>query len=153
MEKFLRFKICSLLILTSILLSSCYKSIEIGDIEGVKISNKSNNVFVISVKVQIKNPNFYKVSLIDFSGEIGVNDYNLGKVKFTDEIIIKANSEDIIEIPLEIEIENIFTCGAVLLSTLGSKKVELDIKGNLTVKTFFKTFSMEIDEKKDVSTF
>jgi len=141
-----------LLFSTIMLLSSCIKLIEIGDIQSVKITNSSSKDFTLTFKVKVKNPNFYKVTLKQIDVTVTVNNFSLGNVKNETNIVIPANCNEYIDIPIDVTIDNLFGAGLTLLSSIGSKKINIEVKGNVQVKALFKTFKVEINEKKEVAT-
>lgn len=136
-----------------LMFSSCYKNVTIGEIEGVRLNLSSTKDFSLVLKMKIENPNFYKITVSKIDADISVNGYNLGNVISETEIIIAPKTEEIREIPLDVEIKNIFSGGAALLTTVGSGKLNIDIDGFIYAKALFKNFEIKIDENKEVKTF
>lgn len=133
--------------------TSCYKQVSVGEIDSVRISNSSSKDFRLILKIKITNPNFYKITLTGVDADLTLNDWSLGHITSDMKVVIPANTDDIMEIPLDFEITNILSGGAALLSTIGSGSLDVDIEGFITAKALFKEFQIDIEESRNIETY
>ena len=146
-------KVSFLLLFFVIFLTSCMQEVKIGELEGVSVEKNSDDELGIVLFMRIDNPNLFKVKIKKIDMKITLNTWHLGKVESEKTIVIPANSNDIQEIPVKVEISNLLTGGAALISILTSDKVDILLYGDIEVRALFKSKTFKIDEDKEVELF
>ncbi len=144
------------LALSSVLFSACaiYKPVEVGDIEKIKMGQITGQAINFSILVPVNNPNNYKFEIVKSKLEISLNKKPLTNVITGKHILIPKKFDGIIEFPVSIEIENIFSKSTIaLLELFKSKEPVLKIDGFVVGKAGFLRKRIRINEKKKVSIF
>ncbi len=139
----LRNLLAVMLLLMAVFMSGCMKnslskmSLEL---KQVKIKNFSNNGFSADVYMNIKNPNWFGVTVKDLNYSVMVNDREVGKGRIPAQVEIPANGEALAELPLEVgpeAIDNLFKHG-----------VNYRIKGEAVFGTMLGSYTYPFDVQK-----
>lgn len=95
-------RILPIFILLSFILNGCfvYKEVKISGIRNVELVKFENNALVIEADVDVNNPNFYDIEVVDSKLKIYLDDDLLGNAKILNnmKILAKENVEKHLEI-------------------------------------------------------
>lgn len=72
------------------------------ELKQVKIKNFSNSGFTANVYMNVKNPNWFGVTVKDLNYTVLVNNREVGKGRIPMQVEIPANGEALAELPLEV---------------------------------------------------
>tara|TARA_Y100000589_G_C27086035_1_gene601813 strand:- start:568 stop:1032 length:465 start_codon:yes stop_codon:yes gene_type:complete len=119
--------------LVAISLESCllFKDLEFRGISNHKIEEISfKNGLKLSLGVQLKNPNWFKIKAKGGEINVRVNEISLGKFQIAKSVNIPKKSDGIIEIGIESKLKNLIGGGLLSLVSMATKggrlKLELD---------------------------
>ncbi|MFT5666891.1 MAG: LEA14-like dessication related protein [Vicingaceae bacterium] len=134
------FQIGLFLILT-VSLSSCwqYEEVTITNIKQVKLVKFSEKGLVVESQIKIKNPNGFKLSVVDSEFDIYVKGNKLAKASIDGKVSIPKNSEEYHTVVMRSKYED-FADGALvnmLALTFGSREVDFKVDGYVTGEVFF----------------
>ena len=141
------------LILISIVLSSCnaYKTVDIGEVNKVDFKGMVDNKISFELKVPVKNPNGYKITIKSMDLDVSINGNYIGKMRNPGEIIIPAKSDEIQDFPVDIKVKNALASMALFYKMRNERVFEMEIVGTIKVKALLKTKTIEVSEKQSVS--
>lgn len=144
-----KFVFLSLIILN---FSSCtFKEIEFKKVESFKLLNTDSKGAVVELNILLKNPNSMAVTVLDLDMNVMVNQTNMGKIKLSEKVRIKAHSEKIHRFVIKANYSDIAVGSfSSLLSIIMSKKVNLSCNGNITAKVIGVSKTMPVEFKGDV---
>jgi len=135
------------------LLSSCtYQDVEVIEVVDVQVKSFSANRIEAVIFVKIKNPNGYKIKIVDSDLDLYINNSKMGKAKLTKRVVIPAKSETIQEVGVEAKVGNLLSAGGIggILSLIGSQSINLRVKGTIKAKAFVITKKVDVDFDKRV---
>ena len=133
----------AILLMMAVFMSGCMKnSISKMSLElkQIKIKNFSNNGFTANVYMNIKNPNWFGVTVKDLNYSIIVNDLEVGKGSIPAPVDIPANGEALAELPLEV--------GPEVFDYLFKHGVNYRIKGEAVFGTMLGSYTYPFDVEK-----
>ncbi|MCI5055186.1 MAG: LEA type 2 family protein [Flavobacteriales bacterium] len=134
-----------------LLLVSCitYEDVEMLGLEDIKMKEFSTSGVEAIVSMKVKNPNNYKISIVNSDLDLFINGSKLGKAVIKDKIVIKKDRTEVYS----------FTVGAKpsggilgsLLSMAFSKNVKVGVKGKVKARAFMVSKSFDVDVEQNVS--
>lgn len=138
MRNIYKFSIVVVLLLS---FSSCieYKEVEITNIKHVKLLEFSKKGLIVESEIQIKNPNSFKLSVVDSDFDIFVKGSKLAKARIDNNIVLTKNSEEYHTVIMKSDYED-FADGALVKMlglTMGSREIDFKVDGYITGKAFF----------------
>lgn len=139
-----------ILFLFLILSSGCYKDVEFVELESANIKVE-DNVGVINLFVKISNPNFYSIQIVESDVDIYLNGTHLGLVSNKQDIKLPANSETVIELPIEVNILDLILNVPNIWNLFKSNDVTYKIEGTIVGKVLFGQKEFQISEEKNIS--
>lgn len=141
-----------LLFLTLLLLASCgkFSEITIGDISGVTLKGFENDALIVTLQLPIENPTTHRITVKDFDTKIFLNNQYLGKINTREPIVIKAKSNEVHDLVLDVRIANFFGTALNLMNLQKGQKVLFRLEGNVSARTFFMRKRIEINESREV---
>ncbi len=147
-----RFYIVCLFIYT-LALVSCgkYAEITIGDISNINIEGFENNALAVSMSIPIDNPTRHKITITGFDTRVFMNDQYLGKITSSDQpVVIKAKSNSIHEVKLNIQLANLFGMAMNLMNLKKGKRVRLRLEGEVTARSMLIKKRIPINESREI---
>jgi LEA14-like dessication related protein len=125
--------------LSILFLSSCgkYNDISVKGMKGVKLRGLNKNQVLISIEVEIDNPNPRKITITDINLKAWLSERELGDFRITEPIKLIPCSKSIYSIPAEIELRTI--ADALRLASSGSIESlieKIEVEGKIKAKSF-----------------
>lgn len=137
-------------ILISTLTFSCYKPLEFSEIDSTNIK-LGNNQNALTITVKVKNPNFFKIKVVQADLNVYLNDKFFAQIKDDFNITISPNSNSEIDIPLNLDIGNLISNAGTLMNLFSNKdQTTYRITGTITGKTFFGKKKIPIDQQENI---
>jgi LEA14-like dessication related protein len=151
--RYFKNKIALLLFSIILLLSGCnvYKSVEVGDINDVKLKGMVDNRITLDLKVPINNPNNFKLRIKELDLDISVNGKYLGKMKNDTLITIPKKYDGVTTFPVEIQVENILSSAMSFYKLKNAKQVEILIEGKIIAKSFLHRKTIKVSERQTIN--
>ena len=120
-------------LLVAAVFSSCsFTNPELLRMEQLNVTKFSEEGVELAVKAKVKNPNNYKVSLVNSKLDIYVNNEFMGKAHLKNNVRFKRKSTDTYLIELVNKPENFAKLGMVsLFSLFGNKKLKVTVRGEV----------------------
>jgi len=87
----------SIIILMLTFLNGCYKQVDFVGLKSASFSSTNPNGNIL-LFVEVNNPNFYSIKIIESDLDIYIDGSHLGKIQGTHEIKIHSKEETIVEI-------------------------------------------------------
>lgn len=148
------FKTVAIIIL-ALSLNSCikYKDVEMVKVVDFGVKDITTAGVVFQVSMQIKNPNDYKISIVDSDLDLYVKDAKTGKVTLKDKVTLPENSNKIHHFLFKTDYKNLTSDPTTILGTLlGSNKIPIQVKGYIKAKAkgLSKKFPVEFKEKIEI---
>ncbi len=145
MKKFAKI---SIIFFITALTFSCYKPLELGEVKSVNL-NFDDDDGQLEVFLEITNPNFYSITIVESNLDVYLNGTHLGKIKDSQNVKIPANSSTIVQLNMHINLQDVLS-NVFNLITLFSEDSDTDVKieGTITGKTFFGKKEIPINEEK-----
>ncbi len=142
----------------SVMLSACsyYNDVQVLKVMNVEIVEFSTDIINASVEIEINNPNWYDIKLIDSDLDLFVNGKSMGTVHLAEKVVIPKKSISIQKVEVISDIKD--AQGNFLqsvMSLLFRKTALLEIKGEVKAKGFMvaKKIPVEIKEEMDIRDF
>ena len=113
------------------LLTSCLtrESVDIGEIQQLEIKGVERNVVFMRISLPIENPNNYKISIEEIYLEFSLDSEHLGNLSSNKKIEIPAQSRELHEFDLELELKNAFLGALSIIQQFSKKNAEVNING------------------------
>lgn len=153
MRFFLHLKILFFIILIGITFSSCtYKDVEIVKVENIKLGKIKTDFVSFNANIHIKNPNNYKIKVSKYDLDIKVNNQNFKMLEPDANILIPKKYDGNISVPLTMKSKEVLSFRTIttLYKLFTSKKIELEAKGNVSLKFLFFSKKIKVSESKTI---
>lgn len=140
-----------ILLLTTILLSSCvkYKDIQYKAFEGVGVEKMEGSDMIVGVNIKVLNPNNYAINIDGKDLKASFNGTELSNVGITNTIHLDANKETSQKILIKIPKQTLITLAPMALFNGG--KIKLDINGNVKARVFLFSKKFPINFSQNVN--
>lgn len=142
----------SIIILMLTFLSSCYKDVDFIGLKSASFSNSNNNGNIL-LFVEVDNPNFYAIKIVESDLDIYLDDNHLGEIQGTHKVKIPSNATSVVEIQVQVNITDVIFNVGNIFDLIKNEDTELKIKGTITAKAFFVKKTVNIDETTDLSLY
>lgn len=128
--------------ITILFISGCgkFESIAIHGMKNFKFRGMKDGCILVNVTMDIENPNNRKITISSIHFKAWLKNRELGTLKNSKKIVLKPNSREEIEVPIEIVLRT--PADAFKLMT-----IKEDILNQLTIEGFIKGRSMCISKK------
>ena len=140
--------------LLSVLFFSCaeLQPVTMGGVENVHLKKLSNEGVEFDFSMKIKNPNNIGVKVFPSSFDATVNGMNVGKIKLTKRVKIKANSDEspVFHVKSDFSKLNVADIANVI-GLVASKRADVSLKGNVRVGKWYYKRKFPIDLKKSIN--
>ena len=140
--------------LLSILLFSCaeLQPVTIGGVENPQLKSLSNQGVEFDFGMKIKNPNHVGVTVFPSSFDATINGVNVGKIKLSKRVRIKANSDESPVFHVNSDFSKLgFADLASVLPMIVSKRGDVTLNGNIRVGKWYYKRKFPIDLKKAIN--
>jgi LEA14-like dessication related protein len=143
--------------LLSVVLFSCgsIEPVTIGGIQNTNVKSLSPAGVDFSFGMKIKNPNKMGVTVFPASFDANVNGIDVGKVKLSKKVKIKAKSDDVAEFNIKSDFSKL-GIGELgnIISMVASKSATVTLKGEIKVGKWYckKKFPIELTKTINLST-
>ncbi len=123
-----------------------YKEVTFNGIENVKITSLSQSGVEALITVRINNPNSSSFTIYKSEMDVTISGINAGKARITDNVKIKAKSEESYSFKIKSDFSNLSLTDLPKIIAMGlSKSVKVGLKGNLKSGKLFIKRSYPID--------
>ena len=136
-------------ILLSALLLSCsgFESIEVGDIDDVRLNRFANKSVEFEVLMPIDNPTSFRFRIVDVDLDVYINNEYIGNISNVNNVLIPSRSSEIYTFPLRVQFSNILKGAVSMFNLFLDRQAEIEVKGRISVRSFPFIKSMKVDEK------
>ncbi len=142
------------ILISLILLSSCnIREVEIGKIEGVSIKVLTKEQISLELMVPVKNNNNFAFTISDININLILGNVNLGKVKKSTKIRIKANSSQTQNVGIDVKFSKLTENPLSLITSVLKNKIDLKATGYIKVRKFIFTKKFDVNENQSVKLF
>jgi LEA14-like dessication related protein len=127
-----------------------YKDVEMVKVVDFGVKDITSDGVVFQVSMQIKNPNNYKINIVDSDLDLYVKDNKTGKVILKDKVTLPENSNKIHHFVFKSDYKNLTTDPASIIGmVIGGNQLEVEVKGDIKAKAkgLSKKFPVEFKEK------
>ncbi|PCJ83610.1 MAG: hypothetical protein COA57_10860 [Flavobacteriales bacterium] len=127
-----------------------YKEVQFIAMIGAEVKSFSAKGLNVELGVKLRNPNNYKITVVDSDLDIFINGKPMGKAKIKNKIKMKKNSEDVHHFIISADYDNAAVGGlSAIMAMLGASSMQLRIKGKVKAKAlvFRKTFDVDFTER------
>ena len=127
-----------------------YKEVKVVAVTEVGVKQFSTKGVEVEVAMQIKNPNNYKINIVDSDLELFVKGSGIGTATIDNKVTLPKKSNQIHRFIIKSSLKdmgaNVFP---ILMTVLGGGIIELQIKGDIkaTAKGIGKRFPVDFKEK------
>lgn len=140
-----------LLVSLVFVLTSCvtYKDVEFVSFDTISIENLSFTGVDVGVTVTIKNPNNYKIKIVDSDIDLFIGDNNLGKIVVPEKLVFDRKVEKQQTFVVETGLSKISKSAIFsLMAILNKEGVRVKAKGTFKAKAFAvgKTFLIDFED-------
>jgi LEA14-like dessication related protein len=137
-----RFTILILILTSFILLGGCgkFENIAIHGMKGVKFRGTKNGHILLNITLEIENPNNRKITISKIYFKAWMNNRELGKLRNSKSIVLKANSREEYQVPVEIALR---TAADIFKLT----NLKDDLLNQLTIEGFIKGRTLCISKR------
>lgn len=143
------------LILSALLImatTSCfqYKEVEMEGVEDVRIKNLSAKGVEIEVDMKIKNPNNYKISIVDSDLDIYLKKKKMGNAIIQNKIVLPKKSSKVHTIMIKGDLKGMDLASLLgLVGIFGGGSLDVQMKGFIKAKAkgIAKKFPVDVTEK------
>lgn len=143
-------KVLSFLLIVSLYSCFEYKDVEVVEYKSAGIKSISAEKVEIEVTLRIKNPNNYKISIVDSDLELFIKGDKIGTAAIRENVVLKKNVTDDYVVTIETGISDIVS-GAlpVLAGLIFESAIDLQIKGDIKAraKSLSKRFPIDYKDK------
>lgn len=136
-----------------IVFTSCnnYQEVTFSGIENVNVTSFSQKGVEAIVTARIKNPNKVGFTIYRSEMDVKINGIDAGKAHLTDNVKIKARSENAYTFKIKSDFSNLSMADMPKMIAIAmSKHVKVGLKGDLKVGKLFVKRSVPVDIIKDV---
>lgn len=146
------FRFVSLIIIIGSILSSCiqYKEVEVIEVSDIGVHSLSTEKIEIEVTMKIKNPNNYKISVVDSDLELYIKGKKIGSANIKDKIVLPKKSNEKHKIVIQTGLADMLSSAVpVLMGLIFDNSIELAVKGDIKAraKSLSKRFPVDFKEK------
>lgn len=133
------------------LLTACnFKSIELKSINSVKFEKNKEKNKVININITLYNPNNIKFLIKDTDINVIIKNLHIGKLQTKEQIKVKRKSKFNVNCKVIVKKESMLLLGIALVKAFGKQEVEVNLKGNMRIKSFLKTRNIEINHSEKI---
>ncbi len=139
----------SLFVVLSAMLLSCsgFESIEVGEIEDIKLNRFADRSVEFEVMMPIENPSTFRFRIVDVDLDVYINSEYLGKISNVDNVLIPSRSFELYTFPLKVEFSNIMRGAVSMFNFFLEKEAFIEVKGRIRVRSFPFIRNISVDEK------
>lgn len=112
-----------------------YKEVEMVKVVDFGVKEVTTESVIFQVSMQIKNPNNYKISIVDSDLDLYVKGNKSGKVELKDKVVLAKKSNEVHSFVFKTDFKN-FTADplSILGMVMGGDQIEIEVKGDIKAK-------------------
>ncbi len=151
-----RFSFYALLFFSLFSLAACSGmwDVQPGNISSVKIKELHDGFILLDIVMDIENNSSRKVIVRNVSADIYINSTKAGTITTEEKLIMPPESDEKYSIPLKIQHENMgIIWKALFVSAFHNGRIDIEIKGNLCVRSWILFKNIHFDKKSKVPVF
>ena len=136
-------------VLILLMLSGCsaFKPIEFGEIRKVKALNMDLDDLRMELLIEVDNPNFFSVEVINFEFKVWLNDFYIGRVKPLVKFKVKPYTKGVIDVPVQAKFEgNIFEGFVMMMKVFEQNETQYRAEGDVSVKALLFTRTVRVEK-------
>ena len=136
-------------ILLLLLLVSCksVEDIQFGDEENFKLIGIEDGRLKVELELPVDNPTMYPIKILSVDARTRLNGTYIGKMELADTIKIKAKSNELYIIPINIRLANIFQAAFIMSGMQSGSNVNLELEGTAKAKSLLMKKEADFKEK------
>ncbi len=144
-----------LALLSIVLLSGCfsYRQVELTGVNSLKVTHLDTKGIALTVGVEMKNPNGYKIKVKDPDVDLSINGIGIGKAVLDSTVVLQQRSTQTYLVPLRVDFQ-LDQAGILpgLAMGLLTGSVKLGAKGTVLGKAGLlrKRFPFEVQQQIDL---
>jgi LEA14-like dessication related protein len=141
------------IVVLSIFMTSCgYKEVTYSGVKNVELQSASLSEIKLKITVKVKNPNTYKITLVNGKFNVKSDDFELGTFNLTEKSVIPAESEGDINVYVDTKIKSLFSAATMkLMAKVQQNNIPVTIEGYITAKAYFLRKRIKFNETENVS--
>jgi hypothetical protein len=142
----------SLILILILILSSCkgVEDIRLTGVSDFAFRGIENNVVTFSARVGVANPSAVGFRLTDMQVRTLVDGNFIGTISTPDHVKVKARSDSSYIMTFHLTMGNMLTGASSLYSISRKKKVNVEMQGNITARSWMTKHRTEIHESRTV---
>lgn len=147
-------KLIGLLSLLTLIFTSCatIEPVTLGGVETPRVKKLSMEGIDVDFGMRIKNPNKMSVNVYPSEFNAVINGIDIGKVKLTRKVKIRANEDQVPEFNIKADFSKLSPIDlAKIVALIGSKNATIELKGNVKVGKWYYKKKFPVELKKNVS--
>lgn len=138
----------------SFMLASCtaYDDVEVLSVKDIEVIEFSQDAIQAYVDLELENPNWYNVKIIDSELELFLNDKPMGKVTLGEKVKIPRKSTTVQRVHILSDLEDLETNFLQnVLTLLFNKTTKLEVKGWIEGKGFVVRKKVPIEVVEEIN--
>jgi LEA14-like dessication related protein len=137
----------------SILMTSCgYKDVEYSGVKNVELQSGSLTQIKLKITIKVKNPNTYKITLVNGKFNVKSDGFDLGTFNLTKKTVIPAESEGDVEVFVDTKLKSLFSSATIaLMAKVSQNNIPVTIDGHITAKAYFLRKKIKFNKTENVS--
>ncbi|MBN1988304.1 MAG: LEA type 2 family protein [Bacteroidales bacterium] len=138
-----------ILISFSLLLSGCgkFKEVNILGLKEVKLRGMKNKVILLDLSLEVQNSNKRRIVISDINFHAWLNDKQLGELRSTNKIVLKADTTQIYSIPVEIELRTMADAFKLMGGNTNALLEQLTVEGYIKGRVFPFTRKIRVEKQ------
>ena len=151
MLKKISFYCLTLLLISSLAGCITYKEVQMIKVTDVGVKNFTTEGVEVEVAMQIKNPNNYKISIVDSDLDLFVKGNRIGTANIDNKVTLPKKSNQIHRFIIKSSLKDMGSSAIpLLMGVLGGGTIDLQIKGDIKAKAKGISKKFPVDFKKKV---
>ena len=140
-------------IVLSVLMTSCgYKEVEYSGVKNVELQSSSLTQIKLKITIKVKNPNSYKITLVNGTFNVKSDDFDLGTFHLTEKTVIPAESEGDVDVYVDTKLKSLFSSATMaLMAKVTMNSIPVTIDGHITAKAYFLRKKIKFNKTENVS--
>jgi LEA14-like dessication related protein len=138
----------------AMMMNSCslFQSIEVGEVEGIYLTELGRQKITLELLIPIENYNSLNFKISSINLDVIINGEKLGRIMNVGEVIITGKSAEVYHFPLDVEYSgsNILRGALTMFTLFLERQVDVRISGDIQVKSFFFSKKIQVDESNVV---
>jgi len=136
-----------------LVISSCltYEEVKIVRFVGVDVKKMSAAGVEVDVKVQISNPNSYKISVVKTNLNVSLNGKDLGKAHVKNKLVLPKNSNEVHTITIQLKGSQLKAALPSIIAGAMGASMKMRLKGTITARARMLRKKIDVDYSDSIS--